>query len=148
MSKLPQLPPRNFGRAEFNRGHYQVLTEPETKAEHVLVPSYWAHICNRLKAGDIIEVKARDGSYHFEVAVIEVGILMARVRTYPYGKPETVSKEIREAASDAGDLKVEFCPGGGHKWRVLKGKDVIAKGYETQADAQTFANEYANKLAA
>jgi len=123
--RLEQIHPTKFAQSEVVRNQWAVTPEFDTPAEALLDPAYWAHVSAKLRRGDVITAMAVDDSYFAEYLVLEAGKLFAKVVLIR--KVEITAKQIFNADVPAG-FEIKFR--GPKKWSVLRGKDVLAEGFD------------------
>jgi hypothetical protein len=75
----PKLHPKNFHDAVTQRNIWRVVPADGVRYEELFRPEYWASVSNRLRAGDLIEVTAEDGSYFALLYVLVTATQAARV---------------------------------------------------------------------
>lgn len=134
-------------RSEYSRMQYSVLVPGGVRPEDVLVPSFWAHHSDTLKARDLIEVVAEDNSFEMTLRVFTTGIQYVKVRElsrHVWGEP--ASNTSPEQADEVEPFKLDEITvtwgGPAHKWRVLNGNNLVSKGHKTKEEAEARAKEY------
>jgi hypothetical protein len=130
---------------EFMNQRHSVSPASGTPFEDLLRPEFWANI-TRIKAGDIIEVRAEDSSYFAELYVLKrernsatVAVIRAPVALVAAYKP--LPGEVR--------FKIEFAGSHG-KWRVVRLSDnaPMRDRFETEGDARKWLADYERLVAA
>lgn len=138
-----QLSPQAFQLAEYARQVWRVTAPADTKIEDLLVPSFWGHIAQSLRSGDLIEVVSEDNSWFADLYVRWARRLEASVSLKNSGL-----LEARAVTDDqASEYMIKF-RGARSKFTILKGKDVVKDGFETENQAQAYLTDYLKQLAA
>lgn len=137
---IPQhMLPARIGReeeADYKRRVYFLLAPPGVTPDHVVDPDYWVHWAQRLRINDRIEIVAADGSFDMDVRVVALDPrgLWARVRALRLSEGKLASPQSGSTVfPDPDGYLVEW--GGEHRWRIIRGQDVVARDFPTQADA-------------
>lgn len=126
--------PTSLKPAEFNRTVYRHAVEKGNDyTKDVLSPSYWVHVCNKLKEGDRIEVTGPENEYFAELYVATVSPMGARVLELV--KVQVKANEV--AAGEDVDPDYELKLKGPRKWTIVRKADgeVIQDGLPTRQDA-------------
>jgi len=139
-----KLQASRFNLAEHKRNIFHVVPEDGVTLEDVLEPSFWAHISNRLRPTDRIEVYAEDGSYFAELIVREAGHLFAKVQVL---RKVDLEGETSGAVASVSGHDVAW-KGPHHKWAVVRGKDVIQGGFDTKEGGFAWLASNSKSLAA
>lgn len=71
--------PQRFQGAEFKRNQYILDAGEGVKPADITEPGYWAHLGERLRAWDEVQVRANDGLWYARVLVLEAGRNWAKV---------------------------------------------------------------------
>ena len=126
---------------------YQVIAEEGHKPDDCLDPSYWAHVAasRKLRVNDVFEVRCETGDWAIDLLVIEAGARHANVK--PLRLVETESPSQNDAALST--VKVKW-KGPHAKWGVIRLADseTIKDGFVQRPDAEQYAREYEQRLAA
>lgn len=138
-----QLSPSAIKAAEFARQVWRIIVPRGTTVEDMLKPTYWGHVAAQLRTGDKIEAVVEDNSGYFEFYVRFARRLEAAV--------SLISQSDLPAAEITEDLvkeyRVEF-RGQRAKWSVIKGKEVVKQGIESEGEAQAWLDNHLKALAA
>lgn len=141
--KPVKLHPKNFFEAATRRNSWSIVPADGTAYEALFEPGYWANISGRLRAGDLIEVNAEDGSYFALFYVLATADKAARV-------VELLRKAMQ------GDELPDVGAGFEVKWKgpilkysVLRTADGIniSRGHDTRASANEALADYLKTLA-
>lgn len=68
---MDQLTPKRIHDAEHARRQWTAVVPEGTTIEDIKEPSYWAHVSNRVKQMDRIEIFCEDAAWWAEVLVVE-----------------------------------------------------------------------------
>lgn len=131
---MAKLAAANLLLAEYARRVFTVSPDPGTPFDAILEPAYWAHVASQFKPFSRIEVNAPDNSYFAELIVLDCDKMWAKVevlRKVDFAEGATAITE------SIGGLKVGW-GGPFHKFRVLRGADVLAKGFGNRVDAEAW----------
>lgn len=142
MSEI-QLSPTALVETEFCRKSYRVIAAPTVNVEDLTRPAFWGHVAMRLRAGDLIEVLAEDNSFYAEVLVRSARRLDATVSILRFVKLE--KPELDASIIDGYEIKFR---GARAKFTVLRGKDVLKDGFDTEEMAQAYLNAHLKAMAA
>jgi hypothetical protein len=138
-----KIHPSRFKEASVARNVWAVVPEDGTPFESLLDPAYWAHVGERLRPTDRIEVFAEDGSYFAELMVRSAGRLFAHV--------EALRKHdfVPVAVSPSKKYEVEY-KGPHLKHAVVRvaDKSVMQSGFDTTEAALAWLSLNARSLAA
>ncbi len=74
-----QLAPPRLKLAEFVRSPYRAEPEAGARLEDVLAPDYFAHVAERLRPGDKLEIMPECMSWYAEALVVDATRLSARL---------------------------------------------------------------------
>lgn len=151
-----KLPMRLARSAEFARTAHFVQVEAGVLPEHVMHPDFWVNLARRFRVNDLIEVVAEDGTLDMDLRVIAIDPrgLWVQVKALRYcgepgiAVPGVEADEIAPSAeSDPDGYRIEFA--GPHKFRIVRGNDVIEAHIPTKAEAlRRLAAIKAEKVAA
>lgn len=119
---MTQLAPARIELAEFRRSFYSVRAEASTEFSEVLNDHYWAHVSERLRPGDRIEVRREDDAWFGEVLVLDAGKLYAKVAQLSYVE---FYGELKNAATKDGGYLIEW-RGPVKRWCGYYDKDELA----------------------
>lgn len=142
--------PRPLGEQRFLQAAYATnrwsVTPPNgTSFARVLEPTFWGNVGHKLRPGDIIEVHAEDGSYFAELYVRAAHRLAANVAVIRH--VDLVGETGAAALNEGSPFTVSF-RGPHAKWCVMRGKEVVQQGFQTQAEALKAVGERAAEWAA
>jgi len=144
MDKIPQLDPARMTAGEYARTIWVVTVEQGITIPVMEDPSFWAHVAEKLRPWDRIEVRADDGTFFAEFIVIAAERAHARVHKLlyiPLMLPDGTDEEF-----DSGyQLKWR---GPFHLWSVIRKSDhsVIKDGMQKD-EAKVWLDEYLKKVA-
>jgi hypothetical protein len=138
-----QLKPNALAEAEFSRRGYRAIVPGDTSIEDMVVPSYWAHVASRLRPGDMIEVLAEDNSFYAEFIVRSARRLDATVSLLR--RVELEPAKLDASITEGYEIKFR---GSRSKWSILRGKDVLRDGFETEAQARVYLDDHLKAMAA
>lgn len=142
-----KLPQSRFGLAEQRRNLWRIEAEPGVEREHLHDAAFWSHVAAKLRAGDIIEVIADDGSFFSRLLVLSAGHLYANVYEMEYHDIAGVEMP----AVGAEYAIVTQWRSMHHKHCVLRvwpdgRKDVLDTGFDDKAAAERKAGEYRKQI--
>jgi hypothetical protein len=135
MNTPSHMLPMRIDRADFARSEYFLAAPPGTTVDDVIDPDFWVHVARRLKVNDRIEIVALDGSFDMEVRITSIDPrgLWAHVRPLRVAEGRFAVPEASGAYPDKDGYTVEW--GGPHRWRIVRGNDVVARDFPDQAAA-------------
>ena len=109
----------------------------EATLEDILKPETWLHVAARLRPLDTIIIKAETGQ--FVVALHVVSVKTDGATVCPMW---TVDMSAGSAAPQKAKTKivVEFVTA--HKWRLVRGKEILAYGFDSKEEAEAKVAEY------
>jgi len=124
--KIPDGPnSARMEQAEFKRNNWVVIAAPGTIPTDLMTPSYWAHLADKLKPWEKIEVRADDASWYCELLVVDVSRLWARVRPLLLLDLTTSDVSQSQANRENSAAEYEVLHRGEHcKWSVVRKKDL------------------------
>lgn len=137
-----QLLPTSMPTSHFGFARFDLVVPRGVLPEHVVNPDFWVHVASRLRVNARIEVTAEDGSFdmYLRVLAIDPRGLWAQVRVLDFVGPEGrevpgvgAVPAIPESDIDPDGYKIEFA--GPHKFRIVRGNDVIETHLPTKAAA-------------
>lgn len=142
-----QLNPARMTPAEFGRTVYVVTAEPETTKEDLLKPEYWAHVANKLRPWDRLEVRSDDGTFFAELLVLESSRVWARVHLLQH--ITLTSADVAQTQARNQDYEVRF-RGPVLKWCAIRLSDAepIKERMGSKEEAQAFLAAYRDKVGA
>jgi len=141
---LLKLVPSRMREAEAVRNTWCVTPEPGTQLDDILKPGYWAHMCNKLRPWDVIEVRYEDeeGPFFAQLLVRYVGRVEAAVKVVHFVPLGPVGLDPLDS-----EYKIKYS--GAHcKYRVIRKKDgmVLKDELDTYEIAARWLNEHLKAL--
>lgn len=143
--------------ADYSRSHYFVHVPYGVTVDDIMRPAFWAHHANKLKALDVVEVVAEDGSFDLELRVLDAQVGYVKMRLLRAWADEAQARvtAARVAEDDERERKAlkERFPCVRYtklqRWHVI-GHDgnVVKDGYLSRLEAQNALNEYVARSAA
>jgi hypothetical protein len=140
MSKLPEA---RHQVAAYAHNRWAATLEFGVALEEALKPEFWAHVAKRFKPGDIVEVRADDGSFYADLYVRAVGAVFAKVEVL-------FAKELGAGlAADTDKLDVKWNVGK-RCFSVVRKSDnsVVREGFQIKEDAIAWMNDHNKQMAA
>lgn len=136
---------RNYCLAQQRWNEHSIIVPADHPYDQVFDESYYANIAERLRPGEIIHVRAEDGSWYARLMVRSAGRLWAKVS-------EIEHVDFREvvaigASDEFAGYEVKFS-GFSDKWRVvrLKDKKALKAGCQTEDEARTWLRDHLKAL--
>lgn len=140
-----QLLPKRIGRADYERASHFIAVAKGLEPADIVDPDFWQHVADKLRVNDRIEVLGPDFDMDLRVVAIDPRKMWAQVRVLRLceaagitvaGVEQPAEAAIVAGAADAEGYTVEW--GGRHLWRIVRGADLIEKGFanKPQADAR------------
>ena len=129
---------------------WNVEVDPATKITDLLQKEFWSQVGRKLRRGAILHVMHPEDKYDVTLRVVAAGNTWARVRILSAWTPEMALESERVEQVEP-DYKIEFTPGGNHKWRVRRLGDnaIMNKGMNSKVEAQQWlANFLSRPIAA
>lgn len=116
--------------AEYERNLWVVNAEYGTTIDDILNPMYWAHVAQKLKPYDRVEVRIDSGEWLLELMVLGCDRSWAKMHVLHSHQLAPVDEGLPQAARH----KVEW-KGPQHKWAVIRIADgeMIFKGLDKAA---------------
>jgi hypothetical protein len=130
-----QIPSKRVSLAEQVQNRYAAVIESGRKYEDVFEPAFWAHVAERLKVGDVIEVRNDEQTYFAMLYVRDCDRLWARV-------DEIVKRDFEQSKSENTIEGISVEHKGPHlKFCVYRNTDraMLQSGFATRVDALTWA---------
>lgn len=128
-----QLDPSRVKQGEYERTVWVATVEQGTSRENLKDPSFWAHIANKFRPWDKLEVRADDGTFYAEFLILACDRTWARVFELNY--QSLTSTDISLTQADAYELRWR----GPHlKWGVIRTADnaVVKESCQTKDEAK------------
>jgi hypothetical protein len=134
------LKPKRLGHrggADYDRALYFLNLGPGVTPEMVMDEEFWRHLAARFKVNDRLEIVAPDFDMDVRVVAVDPRGLWAKMRELRRWPPEGVEARSAEhspassiipGAPDQAGYIVEW-GGPKHMWRILRGSDLIDKGF-------------------
>ena len=119
--------------AEFERNTWVVNAEHGTTINDVLEPAYWAHVAQKFRPYDRVEVRVDSGEWMLELLVLGCDRSWARMHVLHRHELAEVEPEMPAAAKHRVEWK-----GPQLKWCVIRNADneILFRGFDK---AQAFA---------
>ena len=133
---LWQVPVSRFEGAEFTRAIHAVMCPRGITTEQLLDEKCWAHIADRLRVPDRIEVMPDDFSFFATFVVLATGKNYAQVEMISFVE---LSKPSPRAISS--DFRVHWA-GGHDKFCVLRGDEKIRVGFATEREGERWIRSH------
>lgn len=126
------LLPTRIQSTQYERTEWLHEPQPGVTLDQVMDPNYWSHLAGRLKVRDRIEVLAADRSYDVDLRVIAIDPRGHWVQVALRGISEDVPRVVAAPgpSADPQGYVIDNDPVQG--WRILQGRDLIAKGFGTE----------------
>ena len=143
MSALrPALHPGNFCGLEFIQKSYQATIPGQVSFEGAMEPDYWKHVAQSLRAGDVVELMAEDGSWEASCRVMYV--MRGEVKL---SKRWFCQHEVQKFECDT--HRVEF-KGPVRKWTVYRADndEIVKDKFVSEAAAYGFLKGHLANIAA
>lgn len=137
--------PKHLGHAaDYKRTAYFLAAAPGVTPAHVMHPDFWQHVAERLRLNDRIEIVGQNFDMDLRVVGIDPRKLWAQVRCLRLCSTDGVEVPGAQTFTDAGIASGAPDPDGFivewggpvHKWRIVHGRDLIAKGFTSKEEAQ------------
>ena len=143
VEKIPQLNPARMQLAEHKRNVWDVTVEQNVSIPMMEDPQFWAHISEKLKPKDHIEVTDDEMSFYAEFIVIASERAWARVKRISY--TSLVSPDDIPEEADVGYTTKWRGPF--HLWSIIRKSDqaVIKAGMQRE-EAKLWLDEYLKKV--
>jgi hypothetical protein len=138
--KPRKLMPSRFKQADQARNVWVSIPEEGTTYEDLFAPEYWSHISEKMRQGDLIEVRPEDGSYFALLYAVAVQRQAAAV--IEIVKKDLSTDPVNMPLTESG-VRVEW-KGPVRKWAVIRTKDnqIVSDKHEVRLTADTAAAEY------
>lgn len=130
-----------FRGADYVRQLMRATPEVGTPIEEVLKPEYWAHVAQKAKVGDIIEILPEDGAWFVQALVVACSKIHLKLHVIS----KTVINEAKaEKKDDKKDepFRIEF-KGPQRKWAIIRSKDAtyVKDGFDDRAAADKWLED-------
>lgn len=139
----PTLPPTGLSVADYKRTLWFVTSSEGVTVEHVLEPEYWAHVAQRMKPFDRIELVSYDGTWMVDLLVITTGKTAAKViKLHEY----TLDGTYADLSSVNRTHEIKHR--GPRKWSIIRISDgaVVKENIDTRDDAERELADYMKAL--
>jgi hypothetical protein len=140
---MKQLPANGLSAAEYIRREWRITVDPATTLDDMMNPGYWAHVAAQLRTGDEITAVAEDNSFYAKFFVRFARRLEASVSLIQHVELEAVAVTTELAS----EYSIKF-RGQRSKFTILKGKEVLRDGFETENQAKAYLEDHLKALAA
>lgn len=139
-----KLLPARLQVADHYRSRFGVVSEEGATVDDFLRPDYWAHVANKLRRHDIIEIIPEDGSFFVELLVLNTGTGFAKVMLLREVQLESEADEPLPS-----DIEVKW-RGPHRKFSVIRKSDneVLKDSFVERTGAEQWAREYERAVAA
>jgi hypothetical protein len=156
-----QLLPKRLGHrggADYDRTVHFLTVGPGVSPAMLVDPDFWQHLADRLKVNDRLEIVSPEFDMDLRVVAVDPRRLWAQVRVLRFCLSEGVpipglapdqymeSAVVAGAPDEAGYI-VEW-GGPRHLWRIVRGSDLIAKGFSKKDEAHARLAEIKSERAA
>lgn len=145
-TKAPAIAPHLMVQADLARIIYRMNVPAGVPVSRVLEPDYFAHVASMLRPGFRIEALAQDGKWFADLLVRKSDKERHEVHVWALSVVDLEKQIAAAAPAQADDYRVEF--GGAHKWRVVRGQEVIHKGEASEGEARAWLAEHLKTVAA
>lgn len=146
--KAMPIQPVSLQLAQHRRNVWSIIVQENVGISDILKPEFWAHVAERLKSRDRIEVMAIDNSFYAELFVLNTGNQWAAVDLLVekrfISEEEAGELSVHEKAQD---FYIKFC-GPVAKWCVLRKSDKASMKtqFEVKPEAEKWLLENADKI--
>jgi len=154
-----QLLPKRLGHrggADYDRSLYFVVLGAGITPAMVVDPDFWQHLAARFRVNDRLEIVAPDFDMDVRVVAIDPRGLWAQMRVLRLcdasgigvpGAEHSPTSSIIAGAPDQAGYIVEW-GGPKHMWRIVRGSDLIDKGFPDKDAAHAKLTEIQAELRA
>lgn len=143
------VPATSLKGAEYARNTHVIIAGEGVTPEDAMHPGYYAHVADKLKPWDQIEVRAHDGTWFFQVMVLDCSRNWAKV--WPMAEPlrlttadvsATQAALVKAGAQKAADFVVKHR--GPRGWSVVRTTDgeILHEGEGSRAGAETWLTKH------
>lgn len=144
--------PGKMQSAEYSRNIWSIRADEGTNVEDLMSPSYYAHVTQRLKPGDRLEISAEDYTWFAELYVLSVAKVSAKVALLRYvvltKRSEDLPEQVQEQPSlpDHPDYVIKWA--GANKFRVVRKEDraVLQSGFQLADEAREWLNTHLREM--
>lgn len=146
LKKPVSLHGTRFKLAEQDRNVWSVELENETLLTAAADPAFWAHVAQKLRRGDRIEIYPENLTWFAELLVTDCGATWAK--TQPLRMIELEAAIIPEILLENGRYKIDFA-GKSEMYRITDNasKNVLKSKCKTSLEAQNWLNDYQRSIA-
>lgn len=140
---MNQLTANDLKAAEYTRREWHAVVPASTTVEDLCTPAYWSHVAGQLRTGDEITVVSEDNSFYVKLFVRFAKRLEASVSLLQKVdlEPAVLTEDI------IGEYEVKF-RGQRSKWTIMRGKDVLRDGFESEGQARAYLADHLKAMAA
>lgn len=106
--------------AQYERNEYVLRVEPGTTIDHLLEPAFWAHLGQKFRPFDIIEVIPDDGCFYARLLVVACDRLWAKMHVLEHHDLSMARSEMPMTDNQNHDVQWK---GGTMKFAVIRRND-------------------------
>lgn len=132
--------------AEYLRQHWRIVVDHDATLEDLKRPSFWSNVAAMLRPGDKIEAVWEDSSRYVELMVLMAKRLEASVMVI-IDTERTADNTTVIDQNVAEEYVVSF-RGQRAKYSVMRGKEVVKSGFDTEDEARDWLKGHLQALAA
>lgn len=145
-AEQPAVHPNRLKGAEYAFTLWRLTVPSETAIDDLKRASFYAHIAQNLRHGDLIQVMPDNRSFFVELLVVDVAPQYAKVMVIREVKLEALQANASQAFPG---YTIEYA-GDHERWRVIRDSDkkVLKKDQATQTEAFTWLTNHLKALAA
>lgn len=138
MSEQPskQLSPISLQLAEYAKSHYVVTVDHAIDDKDICNPSFWAHVAQKLKQFDTVELRSEDGSFWAQYLVIAADRVWAKVLKLHYVDLDKVQADTKFDGDLIDQYEIKWAKNS--KWSVIRREDraLMVEKLHSRTDAQ------------
>ena len=144
----PLIAPR-IQLAEYASNRWRVVLEQGTTIDEIKEPKFWAHVASKLRQFDDITAIEESGAFRADLMVTACQRTWATVVVLGLHKLHEGEVVAAAQPQPEAEFSVGFA-GPHHKWRVVRKSDneVLHKGAQTEAEANTWLSDYRKTIGA
>ena len=141
---IPQLKPNGLRLTESVQVSHTAVVEAKVTRKDLLEPQYWAHVANKLRPKDKIEVFSEDDSFYATYVVVAAEKTWARLHELSYHNLGQSQLSPEQQAHIRQDYEIKSR--GPKKWSVLRKSDraVLQENMHSEADAEKWLTIHLN----
>ncbi len=137
------LPAHAMQSAEFVRRDWHCVVPADVTVEDLLRHDYWQHVATQFREHDMVTVVSEDKAWLAQLYVRWSRRLEASLSLISHTRLERAV--LDEKAVE--EYQVVF-RGNRSKWTILRGKNVVKDGFESEGQAKAYLADYLKALAA